>query len=89
MSDHTLGSGPIQPEFVAGMNVIANALEAVFNERGRPKQVGFVLMTFNFSDTGRCNYISNAKREDIITLLTEQLAYFKGMPEHDPPVRPD
>jgi hypothetical protein len=28
-----------------------------------------------------CNYISNARREDVIMLLKEQLARFEGQPE--------
>jgi len=30
---------------------------------------------------GRCNYISNAAREDVLTLLKEQVARFEGQPE--------
>jgi len=81
MSDHTLGSGPIEPNLQILMNTLAGILDRTFN-RGGDREVGFVLMTFPFgASEGRCNYISNAQREDIITLLTEQLAYFKGMPE--------
>ena len=80
MSDHTLGSGPIDPKLHDTMNVLAGILDRTFNPEKR--ETGFVLMTFPFgASEGRCNYISNAQREDIITLLTEQLAYFKGMPE--------
>jgi hypothetical protein len=39
-------------------------------------------MVFPFADfDGRANYISNAKREDIVVLLKEQLARFQGQPE--------
>ena len=60
------------------MNTIANTLEDVLNERDQPKRVGFILMAFHFGeDAGRCNYISNTSREDVVRLLEEQLAYFK------------
>ena len=78
---HTLGSGPIEPQLHDLMNGLAHGLDEIFNDRGKPKKVGFVLLAFNFGDKGRCNYISNANREDVVTLLTEQLAYFRGMPE--------
>jgi hypothetical protein len=84
-----LGSGPIDASVYDMMNALARGIESVFNDPGKPKETGWVLMAFPFGDKiGRCNYISNANREDIITLLTEQLSYFKGMPEHDPAVRP-
>jgi hypothetical protein len=39
-------------------------------------------MVFPFdSFDGRANYISNARREDVIVLLKEQLARFEGQPE--------
>jgi len=78
---HTLGSGPIEPQLHDLMPGLAHGLDEIFNEPGKPKSVGFVLLAFNFGDKGRCNYISNANREDVVTLLAEQLAYFKGMPE--------
>jgi hypothetical protein len=42
-------------------------------------------MVFPFSADAdgahRCNYISNASREDVVVLLKEQLARFEGQPE--------
>lgn len=77
-----LGDGPIDPALVAGMTRVANVIDGVFNPPGRPRQTGFVLMAFPFNDfDGRCNYVSNAAREDIVVLLKEQLARFEGMPE--------
>jgi hypothetical protein len=77
--EYRLGSGPIEPEFIEKMNVLAQALNQYLNPIG--KKVGFVLLTFNFDEGGRCNYISNADREDIKVLLREQLSYFEGMPD--------
>jgi hypothetical protein len=78
-----LGDGPIEPAFEAQMNGLATALDQVFNGdlRGEGRKVGFCLMVFNFGDTGRANYISNAHRADVITMLKEQLARFEGQPE--------
>jgi hypothetical protein len=39
-------------------------------------------MVFNFGDgPGRANYISNANRDDVVTLLKEQIKRFEGQPE--------
>jgi hypothetical protein len=79
-----LGSRPIEDEFHHLMNTLAQGLDYMFNKDGE-REIGFILMTFKFTDTtGRCNYISNAHREDVIALLTEQLAYFRGMPDDIP-----
>lgn len=79
--DHTLGDGPIEPSLHAVMNALARGLDEILNGHGGKKQNGFVLMVFPFADhNGRCNYISNARREDIVLLLKEQLARFEGQP---------
>lgn len=80
MTNHTLGDAPIEPEYEQMMNALAHGINEILNGNG-PKETGFVLMMFNFGDAGRCNYISNARREDIVVLLREQLARFEGMPE--------
>jgi hypothetical protein len=84
-----LGSGPIQPSLYTLMNKLAHALDTAFNPDKKKREVGFVLLSFPFGEShgGRCNYISNAEREDIVTLLKEQLSYFEGMPD-DQYVRP-
>lgn len=78
-----LGDAPIQKELRDLMNALASGLDDVLNGDVRPKRVGFVLMAFPFGDNfdGRCNYISNAERADIIVLLKEQLARFDGQAE--------
>jgi hypothetical protein len=78
-----LGDKPIEPEYIELMNQTASALDELFNgELKHPnKTTGFVLMVFKFGEGGRCNYVSNAARTDVITLLKEQLARFEGMPE--------
>jgi hypothetical protein len=76
-----LGDEEIQPEFERLMENIALALDQGFNRPGESK-VGFLLMLFPFGEReGRCNYISNANRADVVVLLKEQIARFEGMPE--------
>ena len=84
MKKHTLGDAPIQPEYAERMNVLAGALDEMFNGKikGPDRPTGFVLLVFPFGDTGRCNFISNgADRRDIVTLFKEMIARFEGQPE--------
>jgi hypothetical protein len=79
--DHTLGDAPIEARHRETMKAIADLLERALNKGGERK-FGFVLMLFDFGDEpGRCNYISNAERADVITLMKEQIARFEGQPE--------
>jgi hypothetical protein len=85
MTDHTLGDAPIEAQYRAQMLELANFLDEYLNgpkplRKGEPKH-GFVLLMFQFGDGGRANYISNADRRDVTTLLKEQLARFEGQPE--------
>jgi hypothetical protein len=86
MAKHTLGDAPIQPEYIAQMNIVARSLDEVFNgtAKGDARKVGFVLLVFPFGEAegGRCNFISNgADRKDIVTLFREMIARFEGQPE--------
>lgn len=77
-----LGDKPIQPEVRETMQKIAGVIDSALNMRMREKKWGFCLMVFPLDDfDGRCNYVSNAKRADIVVLLREQLARFEGQPE--------
>ena len=78
-----LGDAPIEPEYSDMMHAMGRAIDETFNgdARGEDKKVGFVLMLFEFNDKGRCNYISNAHRADVVTLLKEQIKRFEGQPE--------
>jgi hypothetical protein len=84
MTTHSLGDQPIEPDLHDMMNALASGIDALLNgqDKDRPKKNGFCLMVFPFDDfEGRANYISNARREDVIVLLKEQLARFEGQPE--------
>jgi hypothetical protein len=79
-----LGDAPIEPEYVEKMNALAHVLDEFFNGtlKGHARKVGFCVMVFNFGDgPGRANYISNANRDDVVTLLKEQIKRFEGQPE--------
>lgn len=83
---NTLGDGPIQDEYRATMNAVAQALDVAFNgdKHGADRPTGFVLMVYPFGNvgTGRCNYISNgADRKDVVALMKEMIARFEGQPE--------
>lgn len=78
-----LGDKPIEPRFLEQMNMIASALDEIFND-GPNKQIGFVLMVFPYNEAGggRCNYISNgADRRDVVALMKEMIARFEGQSE--------
>jgi hypothetical protein len=81
-----LGDAPIQPEYHAQMNAVAQGLDQIFNgkAKGPDRKVGFVLLVFPFGDASgnRCNFISNgADRRDVVTLMKEMIARFEGQPE--------
>ena len=81
---HGLGDAPIEDAYREKMNKLAHALDEILNEgaKDETRTTGFILMVFPFTDhEGRCNYISNANRADVVTLLKEQLARFEGQPE--------
>jgi len=78
-----LGDAPIEQKYRQQMNALAGFLDEHFNgaSKGNARKTGFVLLVFDFGDKGRANYISNANRADVVTLLKEQLARFEGQPE--------
>lgn len=79
-----LGDAPLEPHLHGLMNDLARGVDEILNgdATSAAKKNGFVLLVFPFDGhEGRCNYISNAQREDVVTLLKEQLARFQGQPE--------
>lgn len=71
---------PIQQQYRAQMNGLADFLDEQFNGGARPKKIGFALFMFEFGkvDGGRVNYISNAGREDMLVAVREWLARAEG-----------
>jgi len=79
-----LGDGPIEDKYRERMNALAEALDHILNddEHGKDRTTGFVLLVFAFGDdSGRCNYISNSDRADIVTMMKEQIKRFEGQAE--------
>lgn len=75
-----IGDQPIEPRYNKMMNDLARSIDRFFNGNltGEARKTGFVLLTFDFGSKGRCNYISNTERVDVVHLLEEQLKRFKG-----------
>ena len=65
------------------LNTLASVLDDALNEGAHPKRTAFVLlvMPFNGPEGARTNYVSNAKREDIVNMMKEVVARFEGQPE--------
>lgn len=79
-----IGDAPIEPKLRDIMNALAHGIDRFLNgdAKDNEAQNGFVLLVFPFEGhEGRCNYISNANREDIVVLLKEQLRRFEGQPD--------
>jgi len=80
-----LGDAPIDPALRDLMNGLAHGVDTLLNGKETPRDErlnGFILLVFPFhGHDGRCNYISNAGRADVVTMLKEQLARFEGQPE--------
>ncbi len=82
MSEHTLGDAPVEKQYDKTMRALAQGVDRILNGDEVPKKNGFILMVFPFADhEGRCNYMSNVQRDDVVILLKEQLARFQGMPD--------
>lgn len=77
--DPQLGDMPVEEQFVVQMQAIAQTLDEFLNPdlNAEQRKNGFILMVFPFGDqSGRANYISNARREDVAKLLAEQAKRF-------------
>lgn len=85
-----LGDGPVQAEFRGHMEKLAMAIDMMFNGdlRRADRKTGFVLMVFPFSSEDnpaglgeRCNFITNADRDDVRTLMKEMITRIEGQAE--------
>ena len=71
---------PIQDQYHKVMNDIGRILEGAINPNGE-KVNGFALLMFPFGQPDnphRCNYISNANREDMLATMKEFIARAEG-----------
>ena len=73
-------SEPIDTEFRAAMNAIAMLLDKFFNgdAKGKERTVGFALLTFNFGDAPKVNYIGNVDQEGMIASMKALIARLEG-----------
>jgi hypothetical protein len=72
---------PIQEEYQASMRVLAKVLDDYLNPDGE-KKTGFALLVFPFGQPNgkhRANYISNARREDMLDSMREFIARNEGV----------
>jgi len=73
---------PITADQRRMMNDLAKGLDEIFNGKGKPKKIGFALLTYNFGEnlegTGRINYVGNGQRADVLVALKELLARWEG-----------
>jgi len=81
-----LGDAPIEEKYRETMNRLARLLDDYLNGprdlRDGPSKNGFILIMFELGEQeGRTNYISNADRKDVVTMLKEQVKRFEGQPE--------
>jgi hypothetical protein len=75
-----LDAATVEAEFEKILCQVGGILDAMFNgpPQGPQKRgIGFALLVFPFGgEVGRCNYISNANRADVIRMLREHLDSF-------------
>ena len=73
-------SDPIQAQYHAAMNALAEGVDKVLNGNTRPRHTAFVILVAGFGqiDGGRVNYISNGSREDMIAMMKEYIARNEG-----------
>lgn len=79
-----LGDAPIEEQYREQMNVLAQIIDEFFNgnAKGDARKTGFVLLTFAYGESSRCNFISNgADRKDLVSLFREMAARFEGQPD--------
>lgn len=57
--------GPVDPKIVQEMTALSRTIADMV------KPYGFALLIFDFGDSGRMNYMSNANRTDMIKALKE------------------
>lgn len=74
--DLTGDHAPIEADYHELMNMLAHFLDDTFNPpppegQERVRKVGFFLTCFEFNKQGRFNYISNAERLDVKTMLLD------------------
>lgn len=84
---HNIGDAGLEQQHAQQMRELGRAIDRYLNPQRiadpvAERTVGFVLIVSSFEGQ-RCNYMSNIQRQDVVTMLTEQLARMRGMPTHE------
>lgn len=69
--------GPVEEHVQKVLYAVGKAIDEFVTEH-HPEGMGFFVAMFQFGSGGRFNYLSNARRDDIVKLLEEMLVKFKG-----------
>jgi hypothetical protein len=64
--------GPIEERHREAMNELGHVLADIF------KGYGFALLVFDFNQSGRMNYLSNAARPEMLAAMKEFIANAEG-----------
>jgi hypothetical protein len=65
------------------MNDLAGLLDTMFNPKGKKNCFILLVTPFGGDGDGRCNYISNGARSDVILMLKEITSRFEGKSEKE------
>lgn len=57
---------------------IGRTIQEGINQGKHPNKYGFFLAVFEFGEAGRFNYVSNARRGEVVTLLREMAEKFEN-----------
>jgi hypothetical protein len=69
---------PVEAHLARELNALGHVTKEWIEESFGKDKIGFVILMFQFGEGGRMNYLSNARREDIIKALEELLENFKA-----------
>lgn len=71
---------PIEDKYHEQMNRLAGILDKYFNDNPEDKKIMFCVLVAEADNYGggRVNYISNAKRDDMIAVMKEYIARVEG-----------
>jgi hypothetical protein len=67
---------PMNPKTAELMDALFAALDATLNGNDGPRKTGFCLVVYPIEGKGICHWVTNSSREDVMTLLREQVENF-------------
>ena len=81
-SDHDNDHQPIEPHHYQAMLGLGQAIKELFPDRG------WCILMFDWQQPNRMNYLSNARRQDMIAALKEFIARAEGHYSEPPTTHP-